>query len=96
MYKIFKFDFLFRKLVKSKKNSNKKDKQTVKKKKNVSLESDVSNFNSTNLADDEIVNNIENEVDINIYQDYFRELDIDTWLILTQKFVVNPNPEKVS
>lgn len=96
MYKIFILAFLFRKLAKSKKNSGKKDKQTAKKKKNVSADSNASNFNNTNLAEDEIESNLENEVDINIYQEYFRELDIDTWLILTQKFVINPDPEKVS
>lgn len=51
----------------------------------------------TNLIEDENDDHIlENEVDISIYHDYFRELDIDTWLILTQKFVVNPEPEHVS
>lgn len=51
----------------------------------------------TNLVDDDNDENIlENEVDISIYHDYFRELDIDTWLILTQKFVINPDPERVS
>lgn len=90
--------FLFRKLLKPKqKNANKKGKKT-KDKKNVSLEStNASNFNMTNLVEDENDDHIlENEVDISIYHDYFRELDIDTWLILTQKFVVNPDPEHVS
>jgi hypothetical protein len=50
----------------------------------------------TNLVEDENDDHIlENEVDLSIYHDYFRELDIDTWLILTQKFVINPEPEHV-
>lgn len=89
---------LFRKSLKSKqKNPNKKAKKTVKGKKNTSLESsNESNFNITNTvenANDD--NDMENEVDINIYHDYFRELDIDTWLILTHKFIVNPDSEQV-
>lgn len=90
---------LFRKSVKSKqKTSNKKSKQIIKDKNNKSQESmNVSNLNVTNIVDDgNNVNILENEVDISIYHDYFRELDIDTWLILTQKFVVNPAPENVS
>lgn len=49
-----------------------------------------------NLEDDDDDNILENEVDITIYHDYFRELDIDTWLILTQTFVINPTSENVS
>lgn len=89
---------MFRKPLKPKqKNTNKKGKKT-KGIKNVSLEStNASNFNMTNLVEDENDDHIlEKEVDISIYHDYFRELDIDTWLILTQKFVVNPDPEHVS
>lgn len=48
------------------------------------------------MVDDENDDILENEVDISIYHDYFRELDIDTWLILTQKLVVNPEPIHVS
>lgn len=56
----------------------------------------TSNFSITNLVENENDDNVlENEVDISIYQNYFRELDIDTWLLLTQKFVINPDPEKV-
>lgn len=78
-----------------KKNTNGKGKKTVKEKKNVSLEStNASNFNVTNLVEDENDDVLENEVDLSIYHNYFRELDIDTWLILTQKFVVNPDPEQ--
>lgn len=88
---------MFRKSLKSKKkNTNTKGKKTAKEKKNVSLDStNSSNFNVTNLVDDDNDDVIENEVDLSIYHNYFRELDIDTWLILTQKFVVNPDPEKV-
>jgi len=88
---------MFRKSLKSKKkNTNGKGKKIVKEKKNVSLEStNSSNFNVTNLVEDENDDFFENEVDLGIYQNYFRELDIDTWLILTQKFVVNPDPEQV-
>jgi len=56
----------------------------------------VPNFNVTNLLEDENDDIVINEVDISIYHDYFRELDIDTWLILTQKFVVNPDNKNVS
>lgn len=90
---------LFRKPVKSKqKTSNKKSKKIIKEKNNKSQESmDVSNLNITNIVDDgNNVNILENEMDISIYHAYFRELDIDTWLILTQKFVINPAPENVS
>jgi len=88
---------LFRKSLKSKKkSSNAKEKKTVKDKRNTSLESTNSlNFNITNLVEDENDDVLENEVDLSIYHNYFRELDIDTWLILTQKFVVNPDPEQV-
>lgn len=69
----------------------------MKDKRNVSLEStNVPNFNVTNLLEDENDDIVINEVDISIYHDYFRELDIDTWLILTQKFVVNPDNKNVS
>lgn len=93
----FKNNYLFRKSLKSKKkNTNGKGKKTVKEKKNVSLEStNSSNFNVTNIEEVENDDSLENEVDLSIYQNYFRELDIDTWLILTQKFVVNPDPEQV-
>lgn len=57
---------------------------------------DVSDLNLTNTVDGSVINLLKNEVDISIYHDYFRELDIDTWLILTQKFVINPAPENVS
>lgn len=50
----------------------------------------------TNLVEDDSEQNLEDEVDISIYHDYFRELDIDTWQILTQSFVINPDPEHVS
>lgn len=50
----------------------------------------------TDMVDDENDDILENEIDISIYHDYFRELDIDTWLILTQKLVVNPEPIHVS
>lgn len=57
---------------------------------------DVSNFDMVSQVEDEIEDDTqENEVDINIYHDYFRELDIDTWLILTQKFIINPDSEQV-
>lgn len=50
----------------------------------------------TNLVEDETDDDtLENEVDLSIYHNFFRELDIDTWLILTQKFIVNPDPEHV-
>lgn len=79
-----------------KKNTNAKGKKTVNEKKSTSLEStNSSNFNVTNLVEDENDDVLENEVDLSIYNHYFRELDIDTWLILTQKFVVNPDPEQV-
>lgn len=79
------------------KNSSKNGRKNVKEKKNVSVEStSASNLNLTNfLEDGNDDDTLDNEVDINIYHDYFRELDIDTWLILTQKFVVNPDPEHV-
>lgn len=91
------FNCLFRKSLKSKKkNTNAKGKKTVNEKKSTSLEStNSSNFNVTNLVEDENDDVLENEVDLSIYNNYFRELDIDTWLILTQKFVVNPDPEQV-
>lgn len=50
----------------------------------------------TNLVEDENDDILENEMDISIYHDFFRELDIDTWLILTLKFIVNPKPIHVS
>lgn len=55
----------------------------------------ASNFNATNVVenDNDIV--LGSEVDISIYQDYLREFDIDTWLILTQSFIINPDPEQV-
>lgn len=88
---------MFRKSFKLKKKiTNAKGKKTGKEKKNVSFDStNSSNFNVTNLVEDENDDVLENEVDLSIYQNYFRELDIDTWLILTQKFVVNPDPEQV-
>lgn len=89
---------MFRKSSKPKqKNANKKGKTNLKDKKNISLDStNSSNFNVTSVVEnnDDII--LKNEVDISIYHDYFRELDIDTWLILTQKFVVNPDSENVS
>lgn len=89
---------MYRKFLKPKqKNSNKKGKRIVKDKNNSSLDStNTSNFNITNLVENENDNILESEVDISIYHNYFRELDIDTWLLLTQKFVINPDPEKVS
>jgi len=94
----YKNYFLSRKPLKLKqKNSNKRGKKTVKDKKNTSQESaNASNFNMTNLLEDENADIVINEVDISIYHDYFRELDIDTWLILTQKFVINPDSDHVS
>lgn len=50
----------------------------------------------TNIVEDDNDHSLKDKVDISIYHDYFRELDIDTWLILTQTFVVNPDPEHVS
>lgn len=89
---------MIRKPLKPKQKSlNKKGQKNVKDKKNVSLEStSASNLNLTNFLEDKNDDEIlDNEVDISIYHDYFRELDIDTWLILTQKFVINPDPEHV-
>lgn len=84
-------------MFKPKKNIEKKRKKNVKNKKNVLLDStNASNLNTTNIVenDNDIV--LGSEVDISIYHDYLRELDIDTWLILTQNFIVNPDPEQVS
>lgn len=84
-------------MFKPKKNVEKKGKKNVKNKKNILLDStNASNFNTTNIveSDNDIV--LGSEVDISIYHDYLRELDIDTWLILTQNFIINPDPEQVS
>jgi len=97
LYNISNNCFIFRKSTKSKqKNVNKKNKKNIKDKQNLSLEStDASNFNMNSIVDYE-TDEVENEMDISIYYNYFRELDIDTWLILTQKFIVNPEPEHVN
>lgn len=84
-------------MLKSKKNIDKKGKKNVKNKKNISLDStNASNLNTTNIVENDSDIVLGSEVDISIYHDYFRELDIDTWLILTQNFIVNPDPEQVS
>ncbi|VVC29458.1 Hypothetical protein CINCED_3A008880 [Cinara cedri] len=83
------FNKIKKKPVKAKQKSHKKSKKIVKEKKNKSQEFMM----DESIVDDSNDINVENEVDISIYHDYFRELDIDTWLILTQKFVVNPTPE---
>ncbi|XP_050532705.1 Fanconi anemia group D2 protein isoform X2 [Daktulosphaira vitifoliae] len=77
------------------KNTKKREKK-VKESANISVNTTSgTNFNITrgNYEENEQLDT-DNCVDIKIYKDYFRELDIDTWLILTQKFVINPDPEK--
>ncbi|XP_050428973.1 Fanconi anemia group D2 protein isoform X2 [Adelges cooleyi] len=78
---------------KSKTTKSTKGDKKAKGKVNISVNTtSATNFNITHTSHDD--NNFEDEVDISIYKDYFRELDIDTWLILTQKFVINPDSEK--
>lgn len=58
------------------------------------------NVNTSQQDDDEEEEEEEETVeekiaDLSKYKHYFRELDIDVWLILTQPLTLSPNPEKV-
>lgn len=58
------------------------------------------NVNTSQQDDDEEEEEEEETVeektaDLSKYKNYFRELDIDVWLILTQPLTLSPTPEKV-
>lgn len=59
------------------------------------------NVNTSQQDDDEEEEEEEEETveektaDLSKYKNYFRELDIDVWLILTQPLTLSPKPEKV-
>lgn len=77
------------------KGNKKKGKKKGKKKEN---EASVltGNENTSQVEEEEEEEEpVETEVDLVKYKHYFRELDIDVWLILTQPLTFAPTPEKV-
>ena len=53
--------------------------------------------NKDNAADEtEDQPEVEKLADLSVYSNFFRELDVDVWLLLTYKLTINQTPPSVS